>query len=67
MNGNIASSIGKLKSVLIFIKLNFLDATQHGDIGGYGIPRPHSPPPAHQQASPITPVKKIKKKKFTKI
>lgn len=30
--------------------------TQHSDLSGYGILRNQSPPPAHQQASPITPV-----------
>lgn len=30
--------------------------TQHSDMGGYGLLRNQSPPPAHQQASPITPV-----------
>lgn len=29
---------------------------QHSDVG-FGILRNQSPPPAHQQASPITPVK----------
>lgn len=30
--------------------------TQHSDIGGFSLLRNQSPPPAHQQASPITPV-----------
>jgi hypothetical protein len=35
-------------------KIFLLDAAQIGDIGGYN--RTQSPPPAHQQMSPITPV-----------
>lgn len=30
--------------------------TQHSEVSGFGLVRTQSPPPAHQQASPITPV-----------
>lgn len=50
---NFSSYINKTNT---FSRKSIHIRTQHSDIGGFSLLRNQSPPPAHQQASPITPV-----------